>query len=402
VVVTPVSGRGLDWRRAKRFGWFAGAVVAIVLSVGAVYLSLAVPILVSAFLSYLCSPFVDALERRGVSRSISTLGIIGLVAIAIVFGLVAVIPFLYAQFTDLLQRGPEAFRNWYSTLLPQVTEILTRFGLSEEQVINQSVNKFNFVAKIFERFESGIGGIWDTTSRLVGGVVNAMLVPFLMFFMLRDEHRLVTALTRLVPLDMRQPGRHVVATVNTTLRSVIKGTVMVAVIDGLIYTIGLSALGVQSALAIGLVGGLCRFIPYLDAVAVLLLGLISVMANFDGWGQVIGLGVLVLSVQAIDGVFITPRVIGENVGLHPAVVVLTVFAFAKIFGFWGILIAIPVAAIIKAIGASGLPFWFASGAYTGAVPETDRELGAYTIDLGSEPGAVRQRRLARFLSRRGS
>jgi predicted PurR-regulated permease PerM len=394
----------VNWSRVRRFAWLLTATVFLAILFFWIYRPLLVPILVSAFLSYLISPVVDAAERRGWPRWLTTLALLTIVCSVIAFALIAVIPFLYTQSLSWLQQGPEAFRNWWATLLPQVTHVLERFGITEAQIVEQSTRKFNVITGVLTRFETGLGGIVDTSSRLVGGVFNTLLVPFLMFFMLKDEHRIFAAIKKILPVDQIAAMTHVARTINETLRSVLKGTVIVAFIDGALYAMGLSLLGVESAVAIGLVGGACRIVPYLDALVVTVLGLIATMSNFESWGQVVGVLGLVVAVQTIDGIIVTPRVIGEKVGLHPAFVVSTVLAFGKLFGFWGVLLAIPVTAVVKALMVSGLPWWFRSSWYSAEIAVGSSIAGSSLRARMSTapPEILRHRRLERLSLRRPS
>ncbi len=161
-----------------------------------------------------------------------------------------------------------------------------------------------------------------------------------------------------------EPVKDVAVSVDHTLRNVIKGQITVAGILTLMYVIGFGLVnilfGFPSAIAIAIVAGVCRIVPYLDIFVGLVLSGIVITSNFQNWGQVIGVVGVIAVVQLIDGMYITPRVVGERVGLHPLIVILSVLAFADWFGFWGVLLAIPTVAVAKIVFMSLMPLYRSS------------------------------------------
>ena len=149
---------------------------------------------------------------------------------------------------------------------------------------------------------------------------------------------------------------------------------IVAAILAVLYVVGLSFIGLPQAVAIGVVAGICRMIPYLDVVVGGGLSLIVLLADFQGATQLLSVAIVFLVVQAIDGLLITPRVVGERVGLHPMVVITSVLAFANWFGFWGVLVALPVVAIVKALLVTARPFYLASQLYDPALEVSSKPL----------------------------
>ena len=151
--------------------------------------------------------------------------------------------------------------------------------------------------------------------------------------------------------------------VSDALRDAIKGQAIVAGILAVLYVAGLSMIGLQGAVAIGLLSGICRLIPYLDVIIGGSLSLIVVLSDFQGAGQLLAVAGVFLIVQSLDGMLITPRIIGEKVGLHPIIVIVSIIAFGESFGFWGVILAIPGIAVAKVVWYSAKPFYFASKAY---------------------------------------
>ena len=358
-----VAATSVDWRRARRFVALLVLLLISLIVITWLYQALLLPIGVSLFLSFMLMPLVDAGVGKKIPRWVSSIVLLLIVALAVALVFVVVLPTFFQQMVSLLGKAPQAVVTWYSTLVPKLRSALSHYGITDKAIFDQALRKFNLATQIMENFDDGLAGVWGTGSRLLGGVFNIVLIPFLTFFWLFEKERIGKLIRFLTPSDLTAPLLRFSSSVARTIRDVATGLGIVALIDAILYMAGFAFLGVEAGITIGLVAGICRVIPYLDAVVALGLGLISVMAHFEGWGQALGVGAVVLGVQAVDGMFITPRVIGERVGLHPVVVILSVLAFGKVFGFWGVLLAIPAVAITKAMALEILPFYLASPAY---------------------------------------
>lgn len=353
----------INWGRVSRFALFVGVLLLCVIVAGALYASLLLPIALSAFFTYLLLPLVDGLERRKVPRSVAVIAIILSSVALVVFGVVRLAPQIYQQGMALARLIPVAINAVIDNWLPAVEKAVADLGLMSAEEMKQYVQDFNLFARLESQIQSGIYGLWRTSASLAGGVVNIVMIPFLTFFLLNDYQRFKAGALGLIPRDLVEPARFIALRINQTLRSVLKGQVTVAGILGVLYVIGLSAVGLQSAVVIGVVAGLCRVVPYLDVIVGGTLSMIVIVSDFQGWTQVLSVALVFLIVQLIDGALITPRVIGERVGLHPMVVVLSVIAFADWLGFWGVLLAIPIIAIAKVLLEAALPYYRQSKAY---------------------------------------
>jgi predicted PurR-regulated permease PerM len=189
------------------------------------------------------------------------------------------------------------------------------------------------------------------------------MTPLFTFFFVKDQKRIVSFLIELTPVDLRYPVAALLKRISRTLHSVINGQILVAAILAVFYVIGFSLAGVHAGFAIGLVAGLCRLIPYLDIVVGGALCLIVMLANWQGFGQLFFVIGVFGVVQTLDGMLITPRIIGERLGVHPLVVIITVIGFADFWGFWGVLLAIPTIAVLKVVFLVLRPYYENSRAY---------------------------------------
>ena len=360
-----MNNQRLDWLSLRRLLWFGLAVSGTLLVTGTIYGALLVPILVSSFITYLLLPFVDRLERLRVPRGLAAFTIIvGSTAIG-VFGVVRLAPVLYQQMLLLGHLLPTAAKEVQNHWLPLLADYASDLGLLNASEFSETFGLSNLVSHITQHLQANLAGIWKTGTSVAGGLLYLILIPMLNFFMLKDYPLLARVLGSEVPRDLVGPVHRLLSTMNRTFRSVLKGQVIVAGILGILYIIGFSIVGLQSALLIGFVAGVCRVIPYLDVIVGGTLSAIVLLSNFTGWGQALGVVLVIAVVQAVDGAFVTPRVLGERVGIHPVVLILSVLAFGDWFGFWGVLMAIPVAAMVKVLIVAIDPYYRASRAYLG-------------------------------------
>ena len=359
----PRAEEKLPPRQMRRFLRFNAAAVALILFAGSVYFSLIVPILVAAFMTYLLLPLVEGLARHKVPRTLAVCAIVlGFVGVAIAVT-VRVVPILYAQVLLLIQLIPTAIDTVMDSWLPHMESYVTDLGFMKAEEVHRLFSEFSVLERLESQIQAGVAQLWRTGTSLAGGMLYLVLIPTLTFFMLKDYKELSQGLKSLIPVDLVEPTGRMVHRINLTLRAVLKGQAIVAGILMVLYVIGLSIVGLTSSVAIGVVAGVCRIIPYFDVIVGGILSTVVLLSNFGGWGHVLSVVLVFLIVQAIDGAFITPAVVGDRVGLHPVVVILTVIAMADWLGFWGVLLAIPAAAIAKVLIESSIPYYRASRAF---------------------------------------
>lgn len=347
----------------RRFLRFNAVAALLLLLGGAIYFSLLIPILVAAFLTYLLLPLVEQLSRRKVPRTLAVVAIVfGFVGVAVAV-VVRVVPILYQQVLLLIQLIPGAVNTVVSSWLPHMESYVTDLGLMKAEDVHRLFSGASVLSRLDSQIQGGVTQLWRTGTSLAGGVLYLVLIPTLTFFMLKDYAQLSRGLKGLIPQDLVEPTGRMVHRINLTLRSVLKGQAIVAGILMVLYVVGFSVVGLTSSVAIGVVAGICRIIPYFDVIVGGILSTIVLLSNFGGWGQVLSIVLVFLVVQAVDGAFVTPAVIGDRVGLHPVVVIMTVIAMADWLGFWGVLLAIPTAAIAKVLIESSIPYYKASKVY---------------------------------------
>ena len=328
-----------------------------------IYSPLVVPIGFSLFFSYLLHPFVEKGYAKGLPRVIASglFVLITLISLSLLFFIF--LPLLYQEVLSLINLAPKAFAVVSEKWLPSIKEYLVSLKLLTAGEFNRVVSDFSQLSNVMQNFYKALTTIWYTVPALMHFLLNIVLVPLLSFFLLNHLHAIKASLVKIVPKFLSKSLIIGAQQVDLTLKTVIKGQFVVACILGILYMTSFSLIGMESALVIGFISGVCRLVPYLDIVVGGTLSLIVILSNAQGTSILVAVFVSFFVIQTVDGLFITPRVIGKKAGLHPGVVILSVLAFGQLLGFWGVLLAIPIVAVIKDLVRLLLPHYFQSAYY---------------------------------------
>ncbi len=302
---------------------------------------------VAIFLTYIIEPVVKFINAKWVrSRRVSSV-----VATVLVFGLLSVVigalmPYIYSQALGLIKLIPPAVGDLYGRIEP-----LKQWVIDQGFLGTHALDSFMANLSVVDELSDQLGGtfqkIWQSTPRVVGGVLNLLLVPVITFFLLFEMDRIKAWLSSLVPQTIDADLKKYLHEIDQTLKAVLKGQVMVAAVLAVLYMVGLEVVGLDFGIGIGAIAGVFRLVPYMDVVAGTFLSLVVIASQGLGFGTAIAVGLVFIVVQLVDGMIITPRIIGERAGLHPAVVILSAIAFSDWFGLIGVFIVIPTLAVVK-------------------------------------------------------
>ena len=326
----PVRQQFLYWAA------FCAAFLLLLWGLGQVLL----PFIVGAAIAYILDPLADRLEAAGLSRAWATIVIFALAILVAVLALVLVLPMLVSQIIALVQAAPDL----YDTARAQ---IIARFP----SVINEDSAARQVIADILASAQAQAGNVVSQVLTSAGsalsGIVVLVISPVVAFYLLLDWDRMIARIDDLLPRDHAPVIRQLAAQMDATLASFVRGQGTVCLILGAFYAIALMAVGLQFGLVVGLLAGLISFIPYIGALfgGILAIGL----ALFQFWGEwywIAAVAGIFMIGQAVEGNILTPNLVGGSVGLHPVWLLFALAAFGSVFGFVGMLIAVPVAAII--------------------------------------------------------
>ena len=312
------------------------------------YQTILVSVAVGLVIAYLLYPFVEwSIEKTGRSRRLivilTILSSILLLSLIFVFG----VPPIYEQVGQLVDLAPSAYHKFLRTWLPILKNFLVDYRVMSSEQFDSIYQNLTVGTKFFDAVRNTVETVWRTAPKIFGTIVGIFLVPMVSYLILEKFNTIREYFYRLVPRSALRATNDILFNMNLTLRGVIKGQVYVAMTLGCLYVIGFSAVGLQAGAAIGIVCGVARLVPYLDILMAAFLSFIVIVSSFSGWPVVIGVGLVILIVQVLDGTYITPRLVGGSAGLHPVVVICSIIAFSGLFGFWGVLVAIPTIALMK-------------------------------------------------------
>jgi len=301
------------------------------------------PFLAAATLAYLFDPLVDWLERRKLSRTLGTvLVLLGLLLLMAGLALILT-PLFQAQSRLLMAQLPRLLDWGQLTVLPWLHSSLGMdLASSQAEIIAWLKGHVGELTKLTAYLPSvGSQGL-----ALLGIAASLLLIPVVTFYMLRDWDRMMASLSEIIPARVRPSLTAIAREIDQVLAEFVRGQVSVIFIMALFYSLGLWLAGLDYALAVGMVAGILVFVPYLGVTVGVLLG---TLASLGQHGDLVSLlpvwGVFAVG-QLLEGMVITPRLVGERVGLHPGAVIFALMAFGQLFGFFGVLLAIPASAAL--------------------------------------------------------
>ncbi|MCY1047028.1 AI-2E family transporter [Corallococcus sp. bb12-1] len=341
----------LDEAAARRVDLvWSGAMVgslALVFALLSVFGGVAVPVLLALTGAYAFNPVVTLLEKRGLDRTLGT----SLLFVAGTLLMVGAGLYLVPVFRDEAAKLPGFFTRASTQVVPQVESLL---GMSLPELVSQRTAELG--EKASELLQSAgptaarlVASFAGNTARFVATLLGLSVVPVLAFFFLQDYPRLMGSIKDLLPRRSVALVSQRFREVDEVLSAFVQGQLAVGAILSVIYAVGLSVARIDLAIAIGLIAGFGNMVPYLGTGIGVVLAMMGVLLSWQGPWQLAVVAATFVVGQMLEGFVITPRVVGEKVGLSAVAVILAVLAFGELFGFVGILLAVPASAILKVV-----------------------------------------------------
>lgn len=302
------------------------------------------PFLVGAILAYLGTPLVDAMERRGVHRAIGTTLTIVAFGVAIAGLLLVLIPLVQAEVALASKRLPDLFAQAGGRLVPWVEQTFgVKVALDLATVKAVIADNLESVRDVGLRVLSGVksGGLL-----LLAILINLALIPVVMWYLLRDWNVIVRRIDDLLPRQFEHKIREIAREIDSVLAEFLRGQLSVMLVLAVYYAIALWAVGLEHAFAIGILTGLLVFIPYVGYGLGLTLGLAAALLQWTGWPFFLAVLGVYLVGQLLENYVLIPWLVGDRIGLHPLAVIFALLAFGQLFGFAGVLLALPVSAAL--------------------------------------------------------
>ncbi len=343
------------------WGIVAAAFLALLWLLGDVIL----PFVLGGAVAYFLDPVADRLERLGASRAVAVTLITLLALFVFIVMVLLVIPTLVEQTVNLFNTAPELFRELQGFLTERFPQLV-----DEDSILRKSL------ITVGETIRSKGGQLLETVLSSAVSVINLVVmlvvVPVVAFYLLYDWDRMIAVIDDLLPRDHAPVIRRLAGEIDTTLAAFIRGMGTVCLVLGTFYAVALMLVGLQFGLVVGAVAGLLTFIPYLGAVigGALAIGL----ALFQFWGDWLSIatvaGIFVAG-QMLEGNVLTPKLVGGSIGLHPVWLIFALSVFGALFGFVGMLVAVPVTAALGVLMRFAVAQYKRSRLYRGLEAEGD-------------------------------
>ncbi len=362
----------------RAFAWIAGFLVFVALLV--LLRDILLPFVVGMAVAYFLDPVCDRLEAAGCSRTVATT-LVTVMFFVIVVLLVAVLaPLIYGQVVSLLAKLPKFVAALEARAAPLVASVTERFraesGNAFGSILLKSVGDAAAIgAAVLGRVVSGIGTLFSIASLVV-------ITPVVAFYLLRDWDRIVERVDGWLPRAHAETVREQIRRVDEILAGFVRGQLLVCALLGVFYAIGLTAVGLDFGIVVGLTTGFLSFVPYVGMLTGFAVGVGLALAQFDQLAPVALVAVVFVAGQVLEGNFLTPKLVGDRVNLHAVWIIFALLAGGTLFGFVGILLAVPAAAVAGVLVRFALDRYLRSPLYL-AQPKVPAKSGGGQDEDGS-------------------
>ncbi len=301
------------------------------------------PFLIAAIIGYILNPGVDWLARHRVPRWLGTSLMLVLLIVLVFLLILIIVPVMQKEFVQARDKLPELLTRLQTGVAPKLSSL---FGVdvefSSESIRSYASEHFNFESI----GASALAYLKVGGAAAVSWLTTALLVPIVLLYLLIDWHMIWSKMQVLIPRTLHMRLGVMADEVDQVLAHFLRGQLLVMVILAVYYSIALTVARFDGALPIGILTGLLVFIPYLGFAAGLVLALLAALLQFGSVYGFAAVAVIYGLGQVVESGFLTPRLVGENIGLHPLAVIFALLAFGELFGFFGILLALPVSAVL--------------------------------------------------------
>ncbi|MEL7527271.1 MAG: AI-2E family transporter [Pseudomonadota bacterium] len=351
-------------RRQVQFWLLSLAVFCVFLYI---FSGVLLPFVAGMAVAYLLDPVCDRLERLGMDRLWATLTILFSFILVLVLFFVLLVPVLGNQLASFLENFPDLVRRLQILLQKYFPANLAGLaGLSPEDLQASMTDLIgqgaSFVGKLAQ-------SIWSGGQALLSILSLFVITPVVAFYLLLDWDHMVERIDSWIPRDHLEEIRGLAREMDAAVAGFVRGQVSVCVILGIFYAVSLALVGLNFGLLIGMAAGLVSFIPFVGAALGFVLSIgVALVQFWPDWPWILVVGAVFAVGQFLEGNILQPKLVGESTGLHPVTLMFALFAFGFLFGFVGMLIAVPAAAMIGVLARFGLKQYLASPVYKGISP----------------------------------
>ncbi|WP_227818310.1 AI-2E family transporter [Nitrogeniibacter aestuarii] len=321
------------------------------------------PFAVAAVLAYICDPMVSWLVNRRVPRAAAVLLVIALLGLVLAALLLILIPMVYKEAMTLVSRLPDLVEMLNTNVLPMLKN---HFDV-DIQLDANSIRQW--VTENWSSAQDLLPGLVKKASTggmaVIGFFANLLLVPMVMFYLLQEWPHITQGLRNVIPRPMVDRTMRILGDIDKVMSEFLRGQLSVMLLLAVFYSIGLWMAGLKFALPVGVITGLLVFVPFVGFTAGLVLALLSAILQAQGWPPIIGVAIVFSLGQLIESFLLTPYIVGDRIGLHPLVVIFALMAFGQLFGFVGVMVALPASAALLVALRELRGAYFSSHVYLG-------------------------------------
>lgn len=329
-----------------------------------VFSDILLPFIAGMALAYFLDPVADRLETMGTSRLFATAFILSVFVVFFIIVLMLVVPILANQVTGFLDRLPDLVGSLQSMIASTESTWLRDLIGIEGKSLQDNINGLmkegaGWLSTVLQK-------IWNSGKSLINVISLLVVTPVVAFYLLFDWDHMVKRVDELLPREHRKTIREIFTDIDRAVAGFVRGQGTVCIILGLFYAIALTVLGVNFGLLIGLFAGLISFIPYVGSILGLVISIgVALVQFWPDWIPIVAVAVVFGLGQFFEGNILQPKLVGERIGLHPVWLMFALFAFGSLFGFTGMLIAVPAAAAIGVVIRFALGRYLQSELYIG-------------------------------------
>ncbi|MFV0432037.1 MAG: AI-2E family transporter [Alphaproteobacteria bacterium] len=337
-----------------------------------IFSSILLPFVVSMILAYLLNPLIGFLEKKGLKRLYAILIVLGIFVLIFIGFLLWIIPMLIIQVGDFIHDLPEVTQNLGNKINTLLDYLHQKMQLPMENVtsnysLQEQAQKWlsEHSATIWNVVQNVLSKLFGTGARIVGFLSLIFLTPVITMYLLMDWDKLVATIRKNIPRDYMRYADEIAKDINDVLSGFLRGQFLVCSILAIWFSVSLTFIGLPYGALIGVFIGFVAFIPYLGTWMGVILGLGTAIAQFDNILQIIAVAVALLAGQLVESNYLSPKLVGDRVNLHPVWIIFGLFAGGAIAGFTGILLAVPIASCIGVLVRFTMARYRESGFYLG-------------------------------------
>jgi predicted PurR-regulated permease PerM len=323
------------------------------------------PFVAGIALAYVLAPVADRGERLGINRTVAALLIVGVFVVSLISLILLLVPLLLQQGTALISHIPGYVKRVRELVVDLNLPWLNWLGATDS-----GTTLSDLVGQLATWLLSFSYSLWTGGKALVSFASVLIVMPVVTFYLIRDWHPMIDRVDSWIPVRQRDTVRQLAREIDAAIGGFLRGQFGVCLFLGCYYAVGLMLAGLEFGLLIGLIAGVITFVPYIGSMTGLMIAASVAIAQFwPDWKRITLVIAIFLVGQFIEGNIVSPKFVGERVGLHPVWLIFAMFAFGYLFGFVGLLIAVPLGAAIAVLLRFGLRQYFASPIYTGDKPK---------------------------------